>query len=260
MGHEGKTVLVTGAGGGLGRAIAENFIAVGCNVVVCDINHQLLDDFSEKNSSPKVLALKSDITSETDLDELFKQTEAKFGTFDYIVNSAGVMDKFNPAGTMERAEWDRCIAVNLTAPMSIIKRAVNGFLRDNKKGSIVNIASVASFKGFANGAAYTASKAGLIGLTKNTAAFYRLKGIRCNAIAAGAMQTNIGNDLAGGNFNMEGMMLMKKTFGDWEGGYADLGQMAKLVAFLSSDEAEMINGALVNADGGEFLFAQHVGA
>ncbi|KAI5370847.1 putative short-chain dehydrogenase/reductase SDR, NAD(P)-binding domain superfamily [Septoria linicola] len=250
MGHEGKTVLVTGGGGGLGRAIAENFIAVGSNVVICDINQSLLDDFSKKNSSEKVLAIKSDVTSESELDDLFAQAEKKFGTFDYIINSAGVIDKFNPAGTMPRSEWDRCIAVNLTAPMSITKRAVNGFLKDNKKGSIVNIASVASFKGFANGAAYTASKAGLIGLTKNTAAFYRLKGIRCNAIAAGAMQTNIGNSLANGDFNMDGMMVMKKTFGDWEGGYADLNKMAKLVAFLSSEDAEMINGALVTADGG----------
>lgn len=120
-------------------------------MVICDINQSLLDDFSKKNSSDKVLAIKSDITSETELDDLFAQAEKKFGTFDYIINSAGVIDKFNPAGTMPRSEWDRCIAVNLTAPMSITKRAVNGFLKDNKKGSIVNIASVASFKGFANG-------------------------------------------------------------------------------------------------------------
>ncbi|PPJ50193.1 hypothetical protein CBER1_05217 [Cercospora berteroae] len=250
MGHQGKTVLVTGGGGGLGRAIAEHFISLGSNVVMCDINDKLLDEFQQKNGSDKVLALKSDITSEADLDELFAQAEKKFGSFDYIVNSAGVIDKFNPAGAMELPEWNRCIAVNLTAPMMITKRAVNAFQRDSKKGSIVNIASVASFKGFANGAAYTASKAGLIGLTKNTAAFYRLKGIRCNAIAAGAMQTNIGNQLANGDFNMEGMNVMKKTFGDWEGGYADLAKMATLVAYLSSEEAEMINGALVTADGG----------
>lgn len=120
-------------------------------MVICDINQKLLDDFSQKNGSDKVLVLKSDITSESDLDELFTQAESKFGTFDSIINSAGVIDKFNPAGTMETSEWNRCIAVNLTAPMMITKRAVNGFLKDQKKGSIVNIASVASFKGFANG-------------------------------------------------------------------------------------------------------------
>lgn len=113
---------------------------------------------------------------------------------------------------------------------------MNGFLKADKKGSIVNIASVASFKGFANGewahrirvvtrivliglarcclhclkVSNFTFRHGLIGLTKNTAAFYRLKGIRCNAICAGAMQTNIGSNLANG-FNMDGMMLMKQT-------------------------------------------------
>ncbi|KAF7189741.1 3-beta-hydroxycholanate 3-dehydrogenase (NAD(+)) 2 [Pseudocercospora fuligena] len=287
--HQGKTVLVTGAGGGLGRVIAEKFVVSGANVVVCDINKELLADWREKvesANSDRVLSVETDITSETALDDLFEQTEKRFGHFDYVINSAGVIDRFDPAGTMDRSTWDKVIAVNLTAPMSIIKRGVNSMLKAQVKGSIVNIASVAAFKGFANGkekpriplipfdspvlgAAYTASKAGLIGLTKNTAAFYRLKGIRCNAIAAGAMQTNIGNSLADGRFNMEGMGLMKQActsksgvflttlwlltydpVGEWEGGYADLNKMATLVAFLCSEEAEMINGATVTADGG----------
>lgn len=210
MAHEGKVVLVTGAGGGLGRAIAEHFHSLGSKVVVCDINKELLADLKEKHQD-RIFAVETDITSESALDDLFAAAEKEFGAFDYIINSAGVMDKFNPAGDMERPEWDRCIAVNLTAPMSITKRGVNGMLKAGKKGSIVNIASVASFKGFANGAAYTASKAGLIGLTKNTAAFYRSKQIRCNAIAAGAMQTNIGKSLATGDFNHEGMALMQKA-------------------------------------------------
>ncbi|EME89600.1 uncharacterized protein MYCFIDRAFT_111738, partial [Pseudocercospora fijiensis CIRAD86] len=174
--HQGKTVLVTGAGGGLGRVIAEKFVDLGANVVVCDINKELLADWKakvESGNSERVLSLETDITSETALDDLFEQAEKRFGHFDYIVNSAG----FDPAGTMDRATWDRCIAINLTAPMSITKRGVNSMLKAQVKGSIVNIASVASFRGFANGAAYTASKAGLIGLTKNTAVFYRLKGI-----------------------------------------------------------------------------------
>ncbi|KXT16867.1 hypothetical protein AC579_6804 [Pseudocercospora musae] len=251
--HRGKTVLVTGAGGGLGRVIAEKFVQLGANVVVCDINKDLLVDWRERvesANSERVLSIETDITSETALDDLFEHAEKRFGHFDYIINSAGVIDKFDPAGTMDRSTWDKVIAVNLTAPMSITKRGVNSMLKAQVKGSIVNIASVAAFKGFANGAAYTASKAGLIGLTKNTAAFYRLKGIRCNAIAAGAMQTNIGNSLADGRFNMEGMGLMKQAFGDWEGGYADLNKMATLVTFLCSEDAEMINGATVTADGG----------
>ncbi|CAK4031683.1 Bacilysin biosynthesis oxidoreductase [Lecanosticta acicola] len=248
----GKTVLVTGGAGGLGRAIAEAFVESGASVVICDINRKLLDDFQEKvvlANPDRVLAIESDITSETALDDLFSQAEKKFGAFDWVVNSAGLCDKFDPAGDLERAEYDKIIAVNLTAPTFITKRAVNKFLKNEKKGSIVNIASVASFRGFANGAAYTISKHGLIGLTRNTAAFYRLKGIRCNAIQAGAMPTNIGAHLANG-INQEGMGIMQKTFGDWEGALTETTKMAKLVRFLCSDDSEMLNGAVVTADGG----------
>lgn len=151
---KGKTVLVTGGGGGLGRSIAEAFVESGANVVICDINAHLLEDFHAKvtTSNPdRVLAVECDITSEAALDDLFAQAEKKFGTFDYVVNSAGLCDKFDPAGDLSRAEWDKIIAVNLTAPTFITKRAVNGFLKSEKKGAIVNIASVAGFKGFANG-------------------------------------------------------------------------------------------------------------
>lgn len=151
---QGKTVLVTGGGGGLGRKTAENFLNDGANVVVCDINKQLLADFEEKLTSAhpdRTLAVECNITSQDDLDKLFKQAEDKFGTFDVVVNCAGIIDKFTAPGDLELDEWDRVLAVNLTAPAFITKRAINGFLKSSKKGAIVNIASVASFKGWANG-------------------------------------------------------------------------------------------------------------
>jgi len=252
MAHKGKTVIVTGGAGGLGRAIAEHFISQEANVVICDINKQLLADFHEKvvsANTDRTLAVECDITSEEALDSLFSQVEEKFGKLDYCINSAGIMDSFHPAGSLQKPEWDRVIAVNLTAPMLVTQRAVNSFLKSETKGSIVNIASVASFKGFASGAAYTASKHGLIGLTRNTAAFYRSKGIRCNAIQAGAMETNISAGMAKG-YNAEGLELMGKVFGTWEGAYADIKKMGKLVAYLCSEDAEMINGTMITADGG----------
>jgi len=252
MSHQGKTALVTGAAGGLGRAIAENFVAEGANVVICDINNQLLADFNEKVVAAypdRILAVNCDITSEEALDDLFAEAEKKFGRVDYAVNSAGIMDRFDAAGDVDKAVWERVFAVNLTAPAMITKRAVNGFLKAQTPGAVVNIASVAAFKGFAAGAAYTASKHGLIGLTKNTAAFYRLKGIRCNAIAAGAMHTNIASSLANG-VNQAGMDLSLGHFGTWEGGWCDLNKMAKLVAYLCSDDSSMINGTMITTDGG----------
>ncbi|CZT15651.1 related to dehydrogenases with different specificities (related to short-chain alcohol dehydrogenases) [Ramularia collo-cygni] len=253
MAHQGKTVLVTGGAGGLGRAIADNFLSVGANVVICDINDKLLADFNEKTSSTypdRTLAIKTDITSEAEFDSLFQQIEAKFGHLDYAINNAGIVDRFDPAGTLELDLWNRVIALNLTAPAFVTKRAVNSMLKAEVKGAIVNIASVSAFKGGAAGAAYTASKHGLIGLTKNTTAFYRMKGIRCNAICCGGMQTNIGAGFATNPPNLEGMALMNKSFGEWPGCMADIGGVAKLVASLCDEEQSFVNGAVVTADGG----------
>lgn len=154
MAHQAKTVLVTGGGGGLGRAIADHFFDLGANVVICDINQQLLADFNDKTASKdagRALAVECDITNETALDDLFVQAEQKFGAFDFVINSAGIVDKFHPAGSLERSEFDLLMAVNLMAPTFVTKRAVNAMLKAEKKGSIVNIGSVACFKGLAAG-------------------------------------------------------------------------------------------------------------
>ncbi len=151
--------------GYLGRAIAEQFLLEGANVVVCDINQELIADFKDKVSAayPEcTLVLKTDITDEAALDSMFEEAEKTFGKIDYVVNSAGMMDRFDPAGELERAMWDRVIALNLTAPTMVTKRAVNLMLKHEAKGSIVNIASVAAFRGFCSGAAYTVSKHGLM--------------------------------------------------------------------------------------------------
>lgn len=154
MTHQGKTVLVTGGGGGLGRAIAEHFLSLGCNVVICDINQKLLADFDEKVSFAnleRTLAIEADITSEAALDSLFEQIEAKFHHADYVINSAGIMDRFDPSGSLDLDLWNRVIALNLTAPTFVTKRAVNSMLKAQVKGAIVNIASIAAFKGGAAG-------------------------------------------------------------------------------------------------------------
>ena len=155
MSCKGKTALVTGACGGLGRSIAEEFLAQGANVVVCDINKDLIADFNEKVASSnkdRTLVLECNITDDSAIDSLFAETEKKFGCLDYLVNNAGMMDKFDPVGELDRSWWDRVIALNLTAPTMTSKRAVNMMIKAGKKGSIVNIASIAGFRGFTSGA------------------------------------------------------------------------------------------------------------
>ncbi|KAI6913348.1 hypothetical protein KC334_g1497 [Hortaea werneckii] len=246
--HKGKTALITGACGGLGRDIAQTFLQLGANVVVCDVNDQLISDFNEKvvSAYPEcVLAVKCDVTDETALDELFQQAENKFGRLDYV----GIMDKFDPAGEMDRSMWDRVIAINLTAPAMVTKRAVNMFLKHETAGAIVNIASIAGTRGYASGAAYTASKHGILGLTKNTGVYYAPQGIRCNAIMAGGMNTNIASAFMSG-LNMEGLKTMRKTFPEEHYRTVSTEKIAKLVSYLCSEDAEIVNGACWTADGG----------
>lgn len=122
--------------------------------MVCDRNKQLVADFKEHFSAayPEcTLALELDITSDAALDDMFKQAEEMFGHLDYVVNNAGIMDKFDPVGDLERDAWDRTIAINLTAPTMVTKRAVNMMLKHETKGAIVNIASIAGVRGFASG-------------------------------------------------------------------------------------------------------------
>lgn len=117
-------------------------------------NHIPVADFKEKVSSayPEcTLVLECDVTSDTALDDIFEQAEKTFGQLDYVINSAGIMDPFDPAGDMKRATWDRVIAINLTAPAMITRRAVNMMMKKQIKGAIVNVASIAGFRGFTNG-------------------------------------------------------------------------------------------------------------
>ncbi|OQO12784.1 hypothetical protein B0A48_02248 [Cryoendolithus antarcticus] len=267
-----KTAIVTGGCGGLGRAIAEAFLEAGTNVITCDINDDLISDFKEKVSTAhadRTLVLKLDITKDGSIDELFAEGKKVFKSIDFVVNNAGRIDKFDPVGAMDKAIWDAVIALNLTAPALVCKAAVNEFLSEGKKGAIVNIGSIASFRGFTCGAAYTASKHGLLGLTKNTGFFYASKGIRCNAILPGGMATNIANSLAQG-VNMEGMGAMRITCklldspscNRWRDATDDLmvpekadlqvdtAKVSALVLYLCSDAASIINGAAWTADGG----------
>jgi hypothetical protein len=119
MSCKGKTALITGACGGLGKSIAEEFLAEGANIVVCDINKDLIADFNNAVASKepnRTLVLDCNVTDDSAIDKLFAEAEKKFGCLDYLVNSAGMMDKFDPVGDLERTWWDRVIALNLTAP------------------------------------------------------------------------------------------------------------------------------------------------
>lgn len=144
----GKTCLVTGGAGGLGKAIATRFLAANANVVICDINEARLQEtateLSANSSVGKVKAIKADITSAAAVQTLFDEIIATFGKVDILVNNAGIMDRFDPVGDLDENLWDKVIAVNLTAPFLLSKLAVQNMLAQEKvEGNIVNIVSLA---------------------------------------------------------------------------------------------------------------------
>jgi len=202
-GAKGKTVIVTGAAGGLGKAIATSFLAAGANVVINDINDQRIAAVEEewgKSFAGKFVTRNASVTSEQDVDELIAVAVAKFGRLDVLINNAGIMDDFSPAGATTKQKWDRVIDVNLNGPFLTTNAAIAQFEKQEPSGGlIINIGSNAGVHGFHAGAAYTVSKAGLLGLTKNTAGFYGPQGIYCVALVLGGIEgTNIQDAFAEG--------------------------------------------------------------
>lgn len=149
----GKTCLVTGGAGGLGKAIATQFLEAGANVVICDVNEERLQATSNELSPKGPLnAIKTDITKTDEVERLFETIVGEFGKIDVLVNNAGIMDHFDPIGDLDMGLWDRVMAINLTAPALLSQFAVRNMLAQPKPdGRIINIVSVAGNAGWAGG-------------------------------------------------------------------------------------------------------------
>ncbi|MBB3113290.1 NAD(P)-dependent dehydrogenase (short-subunit alcohol dehydrogenase family) [Paenibacillus phyllosphaerae] len=244
----GKVAVVTGAASGMGKAIAELFAAEGASVVVADLRLEAAQAVVSgiEASGGKALALVANVAKEEDVQSLIDDTVKEFGTVDILVNNAGIMDNFVPAADLTDELWERVFAVNTTGPMRAIRKVLPIFL-EKKGGVIVNVASAGGLFGSRAGAAYTAAKHAVVGLTKNVGFQYAKEGIRCNAIAPGGVATNISTSINAPNpFGMEramtGMGLNPRT-GEPE-------EIAKVALFLASDDSSFVNGTVVTADAG----------
>jgi NAD(P)-dependent dehydrogenase (short-subunit alcohol dehydrogenase family) len=242
-----KVALVTGAGSGIGKEIAKLFAEEGATVILTDIHQQNIEavaaEITAKGGHASCFA--ADISKKTDVRLLFKFTLATYKTLDILVNDAGIMDNFTPVANVSDKLWRNLMATNLDGPFYTCREAVRFFLRKNK-GNIINIASVSGLSGGRAGCAYTASKHGLIGLTKNIGYVYAEKGIRCNAIAPGGVNTNIVYGMEENPFGFERMNAGTANMPP----AADPYQIAELALFLASEGSTFINGTVVTADGG----------
>lgn len=247
MRMEGKAVVVTGASSGMGKAIVELLVNEGANVVAVARRAERLEELKESLSSApgKVEIYPGDISSKEVNEGMIDKCREVFGKVDVLINNAGIMDDMGPVGDLTDEKFDQIIQVNLYGPMCAMRKAVNVF-KEQGGGAIVNVASLGAIR-TAAGAAYCASKAAIVSMTKNTAFMYQPDGIRCNAIAPGGIATEIGNSM--GQPNMSGYGRVQKVLATApEPGQA--ADIAKAALFLASDESSYISGDVLVVDGG----------
>jgi len=238
----GKTAIVTGAGSGIGRATAKRLAQEGALVIATDMVQSRLDELVREAAPGDVTPVPGDITSEATVAAL---VAAANGRIDVLANVAGIMDGFLPAGEVDDATWERVIAVNLTAVFRLT-RAVLPLMLSQGRGSIVNVASEAAFRGSAAGAAYTASKHAVVGLTRSTAFIYAPNGIRANAVAPGPVRTNIDAPMK----SPLAAARLGPLFQTNVPPVAEPEQLAAAITWLASDDAANVTGIVLASDGG----------
>lgn len=241
---KGKTAIVTGSGRGIGKAIAIKLASLGANVVINDIPQS--EDAEKTSDEIKAMGVgsicvKGDVRNIDDVKALVDTTVKEFGGVDIFVNNAGVT-RDGLMLRMTEEDWDLVMDINLKGAFNCIKTVARPMMK-SKGGSIINIASVVGVMGNAGQANYSASKAGLIGLTKTTAKEFSSRGIRCNAVAPGFIQSAMTDKLTDD---------VKKQYFDAIplGKFGTVENIADTVVFLASDMSSYITGQVICVDGG----------
>jgi NAD(P)-dependent dehydrogenase (short-subunit alcohol dehydrogenase family) len=243
-----RVVLVTGGGAGMGRAIAQRFHGAGDRVAILEFDGERIAETSELlGGKERFLGIEGDVASAQDTERAVGETVARFGRLDVVCNNAGVLGEGLVHETSLET-WNRVIGVNLTG-MFLVCRAAIPHMLDQGKGVFVNTASSSAFVGGGGDAAYTASKHGVVGLTRQLAVEYAKQGIRANALCPGATATpmtapNRGPDGPYDEF------IASTPAGRW----ARPEEMANLAFYLASDEADFVHGAAWCIDGGWTAF------
>ncbi|MDH0849612.1 D-threitol dehydrogenase [Delftia tsuruhatensis] len=240
---DGRTALVTGGAGGIGLAIARQLAQGGARVVLVDLERQALDVAAASLAEPRHhLALAVDVTRPEGVEQAVATVLEATGRIDILVNSAGVA-LLEPAGEVSEAAWERTLAVNLTAPL-LLAQAVAPAMRRQRHGRIINLASQASVVALRRHAAYCASKAALVGLTRVLALEWATDGITVNAISPTVVDTPLGRKAWAGHVG-EAMQALIPT-----GRFAQPEEVARLAVFLAGTHAGMLTGENIVIDGG----------
>ena len=241
MALKNKVVLISGAASGMGKGEALAFAEAGAKVVIADLDKEKADQVVAEIQENKgtTLAVETDITSTEAIAKLYQQVKESFGTVDVLVNNAGVFDQYQPLLDMDKDNWNFYLQINLTSVYEMTRTFLPDMI-EKGGGKVINVASIAGLVAGKGGAAYTAAKHGVIGLTKHTASEYAAKGIQCNAIAPGTIETPL---IAEVKDQIPTDNIPADRFGQVE-------EVANLVLFLASDKSNFINGVTLPIDGG----------
>ncbi len=245
-----KVAIVTGGARGIGKAIADKMAEEGANVVVVDKNPDSLKDTVEgiRNRGGKAIAVIGDMTKAEDINQMVQATIEQFGKIDILVNNVGLFT-FEPFLDTKEEEWDRLIALNLKSTM-LCSRAVLKEMVKRSYGKIVNISSDAARIGVTAQAAYTAAKAGVIGLTRTLAREMARYNINVNCVCPGLVDTKMTADLLAFAPELKEKMIKAIPFRRM----ATPEDVAYAVCFFASDEAGYITGQSLSVNGGQAMF------
>lgn len=244
---KGKTAVITGSAQGIGRAIAETFAQEGANVVISDINAELsqktADEIKEKYGV-ETIAVAGNVVKFEECEKLVKSSLDKFSKIDILVNNAGIT-KDNLVLRMTEAEWDAVIAVNLKGVFNCTKAAAKPMIKQ-RDGRIINIASVVGEMGNAGQINYSASKGGVIAMTKTCAREFASRNILVNAIAPGFIRTAMTDALGEEAKKALSDMIPLKKLGE-------ASDVAKAALFFASEDSSYITGHVLSVNGGMYM-------
>ena len=241
---EGRVAIITGGARGIGRAIGERMSASGARVAIWDIDHE-----AAKNAAMSIVnavEFVADVTEPASIERALAATQAQLGAPDILVNNAGITGPNHPLDEYPLDEWRRVIEIDLMG-VYYCCRAVVPPMRQRNRGHIVNIASIAGKEGNPNASAYSAAKAGVIGLTKSLGKELAETGIRVNAVAPAAAKTDIFDQMTEAQIEY---MLSKIPMGR----FVLVDEIAALVAWLCSDECSFATGAVFDISGGRATY------
>lgn len=238
----GRTVIVTGAGSGIGLATALRIAREGGRVVATDVSAERLQILKADHTDLDLVTVQGDVSDETSVQAVVAAAGERI---DGLANVAGVMDEFHPVHEVPDAVWERVMRINVDGVMRMMRAVVPAMLAAGR-GSIVNVASEASLRGSAAGVAYTASKHAVVGLTRSGSVMYALQGIRVNAVAPGGVRTNIVAPMSSAMGAARTGALMQANMPP----IADATELAAAITYLLSDDASNISGAILPSDGG----------